>query len=432
MKDQLRSLFLETLEALSLDRVLHEKIRCEDGVLEVDGLRARLEDYRKVLVVAVGKGAYPMAKAFADIVQPYPASGVVVSPTAPENELPYFLHYVGGHPQPNAESFHAAGVTLELLEDLKPHHLVVYLLSGGGSAILERPIDDAITLEDSKAFFQTLVTSGADIVEINTLRKHLSAVKGGRLAVQAYPARQWTLYVSDVPPDEPSSVASGPTMPDETTVEDCYRILENRRLLDKLPASVRRLFEEKRIEETPKSGDRRFESSSYSCLLDNSDALAEVERRTDALGWEVESLLFQHDLPVRELADELLGRLIELKAEFPDKTVAILNGGELSSPVTGDGRGGRNQAFVLDCVRKIAGKKVAVISAGTDGVDGNSPAAGAVADGSTLARAEALGMDPDAYFQRSDSYGFFDRLGDALVTGPSGNNVRDVRLLVAW
>ena len=431
MKARLRSMFLDLLDELSLERVMRERVTCTDGMLQVGDEQIDLAAYKKVLVAAIGKAAEPMARAFVKAIEPKRASGLIVSPTSIPNPPPYFLSYVGGHPYPDEGSVHAADVAQGMVSDLAEHHLVVCLLSGGGSAIFEKPIDPSISLEDLRAFYETLVTCGANIVDMNVLRKHFSAVKGGRLAEGAHPAQLLTLYVSDVPPDQPSTVASGPTMPDSSTVEDCYRLVEKLGIGDRLPRSIRGVLDERGIVETPKPGGQAFARSSWHCLLDNSAALEVIERRAAEAGWVLETDLSVDDKPVAEAVDVLLARLERLKAANPGKTAAVATGGELSSPVTGDGRGGRNLAFVLDCVPKIAGRSITVVSAGTDGVDGNSPAAGAVADGETLRRATELGMDPAEFFQRSDSYGFFDRLGDALTTGPTGNNVRDVRLLVS-
>ena len=432
MKDQLRGIFLDTLDELSLERVLQERISCTNGILEAGEVRIDLGDYRKILVVAIGKAAAPMAKGFAKLVAPRKTSGVVVAPTETPDAPPYFMTYVGGHPYPTEGSVHAANVVEEMLSDLREQYLVVYLLSGGGSAICEKPVSDEISFDEMVEWFRVLVTCGADIVAMNILRKHFSAIKGGRLAAQAHPARQLTLYVSDVPPEQPSTVASGPTMPDESTVADCHIMIEKLGIRGRLPAPIRSMLDEDRVPETPKPGDAVFANSDWHCLLDNFDAVDAVKRRCEDLGWATVVDFSVDDLPVADAADHLLERLRDLKAEAGDRPAAVLTGGELSSPVTGDGVGGRNLAFVLDCVSKIAGQKIAVVSAGTDGVDGNSPAAGAVADGETLNRGYELGLDPADHYRRSDAYTYFDQLGDALVTGPSGNNVRDVRLLVAW
>ena len=432
MKADLREIFLHTLDSLSLDKVMPRRITFREGILAVGEERVDLSRCRKVICVSIGKAALRMAEQFAGIVKPHVVSGVVVSSVPPDLELPYFLHYTGGHPYPNAESFHAASVVLELVGDLRREDVVVYLLSGGGSAICEKPISADISLDDSREFFRLLVTRGANIVEMNVLRKHFSAIKGGRLAEQADPARQMTLYVSDVPSDQPSTVASGPTMPDESTVEDCRELAQRLGLLDRFPASIRRMFDESTIPETPKPGGKRFARGSWHDLLGNQDGVDALHGEAASRGWVVEEDLSVDDWPYEKAVEHLVGRVEGMRQAHPGKTVALLTGGELSVPVTGDGMGGRNQAFVLSCARRIAGENIAVISAGTDGVDGNSLAAGAVADGETIARARAAGMDADDYERRSDSFHFFEKLDDLLMTGPTGNNIRDLRALVAW
>ncbi|HZS50784.1 MAG TPA: DUF4147 domain-containing protein [Bryobacterales bacterium] len=432
MKDRLRRLFLETLDRLSLERIIPHRVSVRDGVMEIGGDRIELRAYKKIIIVAIGKAAFQMARSVKALLEPAVASGVVASSEPAEVPLPFLLHYRGGHPYPNAESLRAAEVILELLRQLNQDHLVIYLLSGGGSAVVEKPVDPSISLEDMRAFYRVLVTCGANIVEMNTLRKHFSATKGGRMAYAAHPARQVTLYVSDVPVDRPSAVASGPTMPDESTVADCWEIVKRLDLLPRFPASIRRMFEAGTIPETPKPGSSRFKRSTWHALLTTEQGTEQLAAAAREQGWIVDQDLSVDDWPLIPAAEHLLERLLRLRAENPRRTVAIVSGGELSSPVTGDGVGGRNQAFVLACAQRIAKKNIAVLSAGTDGIDGNSPASGAVADGETLDRAAQLGLSPEDYFQRSDSFGFFSRLDDLVVTGPTGNNIRDLRLLVAW
>ncbi len=432
MKGALRRLLLATLQDLALERVIPERVGVRDGVLEIDDEHIDLKGFKKIVLVAIGKAAFPMARSMQRLIDPLVASGVVVSPEPAPSQLPYMLHYRGGHPYPTAESQYAAQVILTLVGQLHQHHLIIYLLSGGGSAIVEKPIDPSITLHDLREFYRVLVTCGAGIVEMNVLRKHFSATKGGRLAEAGQGARQVTLYVSDVPPDRPSTVASGPTMPDESTLDDCRAILERLGIRERLPASCRALLDSGSLPETPKPSSPAFKRSSWHALLSIIEGLDRLEASARAEGWVVERDLSVDDWPLDPAADHLLGRLEKLRAQHPGRVVAVSTGGELSSPVTGDGLGGRNQAFVLACAARIAGKNVALISAGTDGIDGNSPAAGAVADGETIARARAAGLEPAQHFARSDSYGFFSQLGDTLVTGATGNNIRDLRLLVAW
>jgi hydroxypyruvate reductase len=267
---------------------------------------------------------------------------------------------------------------------------------------------------------------------MNAVRKHLSAIKGGRLAEAAWPARQLTIYVSDVPKGQDASVASGPTMPDDSTLDDLRRVVSAYRLEPQLPPPILSLLGDPTLPETPKPGDTFFARSDWVCALENRHAIDATTRLASGRGWRAEVDTTVDDIDVAEAADRLLARLERLRASAPDRPVCVVSGGELSSPVRGDGVGGRNQAFVLNCVERIDGERVAVLSAGTDGIDGNSPAAGAVADGSSLERARSLGLDPVDHDERSDSYTFFKRLGDDITCGATLNNVRDIRVLVSW
>jgi hydroxypyruvate reductase len=285
-----------------------------------------------------------------------------------------------------------------------------------------------------QALNRLLITCGASIDEINAVRKHLSAVKGGRLAVAAGAAMKITLAVTDVPEGQESALASGPTLPDSTTVSDACGVILRYDLLSKLPSSIRTRFEyPESIPETPKVGEPAFDArrAAFQILLGRHDLFHSAHRASESAAFLTVCDNTTDNWPVGEAVDFLLAQLGAFKQANPGKSVAVIADGEVSSPVTGDGIGGRNLAFVLDSVKKIAGQKIAVLSAGTDGVDGSSPAAGAVADGKTLSRAQSLGLDPADYFRRSDSYTFFGALGDTIDTGPTGNNLRDLRILLA-
>ena len=275
-----------------------------------------------------------------------------------------------------------------------------------------------------------LVGCGLPIEQINVLRKHLSAVKGGRLGARAHPARTLTIFISDVPDHLPSMVASGPTMPDESTLEECYAIAEQNKLVAKFPANIRKHFVERTLAETPKPGDERFANARYYCLLSNRDAVEAAKTAAEKLGFvcEIDSNIWDADF--RQVADASLASLDSLAQAHPGQAVCLVVGGEVTCPVTGPGTGGRNLAFALCAAEKIAGRKRVVLSAGTDGRDGNSPTSGAVADGHTTSRARVLGLDPAQYMAGSDSYHFFRSLGDTLDTGFTENNVRDVRLFL--
>jgi hydroxypyruvate reductase len=286
-------------------------------------------------------------------------------------------------------------------------------------------------LEDLQAANHALVTCGAPIEAMNTVRRHLSAVKGGRLSVAAARATKVTLAVTDVPDGKEHALASGPTVPDPSTIADTNRIIDQYALRQRFPEVLVRWLDERKMPETPKPGDPAFRNAHFQLLLGMHDLFHCAHHASEARGFVTCCDNSTDDWPVEKAADSLLKKLEEWKAENPGERVALIADGELSSPVTGNGVGGRNSAFVLCCVEKIAGRKITVLSAGTDGMDGNSPAAGALADGETLARAKALGLNPTTAFQQSDAYNFFENLGDAIVTGSTGNNLRDLRILLA-
>src|SRR5277367_4562485 len=295
--------------------------------------------------------------------------------------------------------------------------------------MVEKPIDDEISLDELIATYRALVHSGAPIAEINAIRKHLSSVKGGRLAQAAFPAQQVSLLVSDVPDSMPDAVASGPTMPDSTSVEDCYRIVEKHGLLSQLPHSARELFERHALEETPKSDDQAFNRSRWWTILSNQTAVEQARAAAERAGFAVHVDNSCDDWDYERAADYLLKRLRELRKE--SQRVCLLSGGEVTVKVTNGGIGGRNQQFALVCALKIAGENITVLSAGTDGIDGNSPAAGAIVDGTTIERAKSQGLGPAASLLAFHAYPFFDALDDTIMTGPTGNNLRDLRIFLA-
>ena len=272
----------------------------------------------------------------------------------------------------------------ELLRGASDEDLVLYLLSGGGSAICESPSFADISLEGCRDFYRALVTGGDNIVDVNHVRKMFSALKGGRMTVLAGRARQLTLYVSDAPPGYPSNVALGPTMGDEAGPERCREILSRPGLAKRLPASIRRRVERGELPPTPKPGDAIFEHSSWHCLLSPDDATSALSGLCRRAGWDVAIDSSTDDSCPRNLAVErLLSRLNRMIAtRKDDRRCAVVAGGEYSCPAPGDGLGGRNQAFVLECLPRISGRQVTVLSAGTDGIDRVSRAAGAVADAS--------------------------------------------------
>jgi glycerate 2-kinase len=421
-------IFLETMAAIEVRHAMLAKLRREGGALVAGGVSMPL--LRPPYVIAFGKAANRMASTLHEMLSGKVAGGVVVSPAEPAKHLEPLRYFLGGHPYPSSASFEGAEAALHLLSALSTDDFVIFLVSGGGSALLEKPADPGVTLSDLIEFNRVLVGCGLPIEQINVLRKHLSAIKGGRLAARAHPARTLTVFISDVPDHLPSMVASGPTMPDESTLEECYAIAERNKLVAKFPASIRKHFVERTLAETPKPGDERFTNARYYCLLSNRDAVEAAKAAAAKLGFvsEIDSNIW--DMDFRQVADASLASLDSLAQAHPGRAVCLVGGGEVTCPVTGPGTGGRNQAFVLYAAEKITGTKRVVLSAGTDGRDGNSPTSGAVADGHTLSRAQVLGLDPAQYRAGSDSYHFFRSLGDTLDTGFTDNNVRDVRLFL--
>jgi glycerate 2-kinase len=432
LKQLARGIYHETLAAIDIPGTTQMKLGREGSVLRCGDMSIDVHQFQQVRVIAIGKAAHAMVDGLrASLPRDISFAGIVSAPTKPANLHEQIEYFVGGHPIPNEQSWDAAKAILRMLGKCGKRTLVFFLLSGGGSALVELPLNEQLSLTDVQEVHRVLVNCGASIEAINTVRKHISAVKGGRLAATAGDATKITLAVSDVPAGKEWALASGPTLPDPTTLRDMARVIEDYSLRNKFPAAVRKWMEETQLPETPKAGDRVFENAHFSLLLGLDELFHPAHRAAEGAGCITCCDNATDDWPANKAAEYLLAQLAELKMRNPGRRVAIIADGEVSSPVTGNGIGGRNAAFVLACVDQIAGKNIAVLSAGTDGIDGNSPAAGAVADGSTQDRAKAAGMDVRDMFQRSDAYTFFKRLDDAVVTGPTGNNLRDLRILIA-
>jgi len=429
MRVTARHLFAHALAESSIDRAFEQHVVCERGVLRIRQDLYDLHSYHRVFVLSLGKAAHTMVNAL-EMQAGDRFEGIVASSVAPVSQIRGFRYFLGGHPTPNQESIRAAEAMLKALEFQDASSLVLFLLSGGGSSIAEKPIDEEISLDDLIATYQALVHSGSSIAEINAIRKHLSAIKGGRLARAAHPAQQVSILVSDVPDNTPDALASGPTMPDSTSIEDCDRIAAKHELLAQFPASVRELFQRHALEETPKSDDPVFHRSRWWTVLSNATLITPAKAEAERQGFNVDVDNSCDDWDYERAADYLIARVRELRTH--SERVCLISGGEVTVKVTKGGVGGRNQQFALACARKIAGENITVLSAGTDGIDGNSAAAGAIVDGTTLDRAQARGLNAETHLTDFDAYPFFAALGDAIMSGPTGNNLRDLRILLAY
>jgi hydroxypyruvate reductase len=428
MRDTARGIFQEALNEASIPKAFARHLSCERGILRICEDLYDLNAYSRVFVVSIGKAGHTLVEALEAQVGSR-LEGIVASSVDPSSQVRGFRYFRGGHPTPNADSVRAAEAILKSLNAQTISSLVIFMLSGGGSAIAEKPIDDEISLEDLIVTYRALVLSGAPIAEINAIRKHLSAVKGGRLAQAAYPAKQVSLMISDVPDHTLDALASGPTTPDSTSIADCYAILERYALLEQFPASVRELFQRHALEETPKSDDPAFVHARWWPVLSNKSAVDQAGIAASAQGYAIEIDNSCDDWDYERAADYLLERVRDLRKRV--SRVCLISGGEVTVKVTNGGTGGRNQQFALACAQKIVGENITVLSAGTDGIDGNSIAAGAVVDGTTFQRAQDAGLNPVTALGKFNAYPLFDALGDAIVTGPTGNNVRDLRILLA-
>jgi hydroxypyruvate reductase len=429
MKEIARHIFDHAMRESGIGRAFSRHIHCERGVLRICEDLYDLNAYSRMFVISIGKAAHSMLTALHEQTGER-FEGIVASSVAPEFHIRGFRYFQGGHPLPNEESVRAADAMLKSLGAQNEASLVIYLISGGGSATVEKPIDEEISLQDVIETYRVLVHSNASISDINTLRKHLSATKGGRLAQAAYPARQVSILISDVPDNTPDALASGPTMPDSTTVANSYAIAAKHEVLPHFPASVRELFEQHALEETPKSDDPAFVHARWWTILSNAALLEAAGRQAMQQGFLVEIDNSCDDWDYARAADHLLGRLRELRSKHD--RVCLLSGGEVTVHVENGGVGGRNQQFALYCASKISRENISVLSAGSDGIDGDSTGAGAIVDGTTLERAKARGLDVVAHLSSFNAYPLFQALGDAIVTGPTGNNLRDLRILLAY
>ncbi|MGH9866284.1 MAG: DUF4147 domain-containing protein, partial [Candidatus Acidiferrales bacterium] len=281
-----RQIFRDTLAGIDIPVTLAQKLSLRDGVIQAGDTQVNLRDYREIVAIAMGKAAVALAEGITAVLAPeFHVRGILAGPTKPQRALEGWNIFVAGHPVPNEESFHAGRAILELLQGCNNKTLVFFLLSGGGSSLVELPLDENISLDDFVKLHHALVTCGAPIEEINAIRKHLSAVKGGRLAAAAPQATKLTFGVTDVPEGQESALASGPTLPDPTTIADAERVAREYHLLDKLPASLRAKFEGHTLVETPKAGDPAFARAKFELLLGRRDLFHHAHIATEAAGF---------------------------------------------------------------------------------------------------------------------------------------------------
>jgi hydroxypyruvate reductase len=433
LRQHAMEIFQASLKAVDPIEAIFRTVKPVDDGLLIGERRLAFKDYDRILVVGAGKAAAPMAKALEDILGGRITDGVIVVKEGHGLSLQHVRLREAGHPVPDERGVHGAEEIMALAQTATARDLVLCVISGGGSALLVAPAED-IRLADKQDVTRLLLACGADIHEINTVRKHLSRVKGGGLARLAHPATVASLALSDVIGDDLNVIASGPTVPDPATFADVHRVLETYNLLQQIPPSVQKRLQKGlagEIPETPKPGDGVFQRCYVQLVGTNFQALAAAGKQALNLGYRPLILSSVVEGEAREVAKVITAIAKEMRrSENPLAPPAcILCGGETTVTLQGSGKGGRNQEFALAAALMLEGlENIVVLCGGTDGTDGPTDAAGAIADGRTISRGRAKGLDPVDYLRRNDSYHFFQALEDLVITGPTRTNVMDVYL----
>lgn len=426
------------LEVANPRTIIKKRVKLIGSRLVVGDLTYYLKRYRRILVIGAGKAGGSMGEEIEKLLGRKITQGVVI---VPEYLKPWpkgrSITYVGAsHPIPTEKTVHRTGQLVRLAESAKREDLVILLLSGGASSLMESPLS-GLTLQDLKKTTDLVLKSGAKIQEINAVRKHLSRVKGGRLAQILRDTHLLTLIISDVIGDELDAIGSGPAAPDPTTYRDAKASLDKYNLWRKIPPRVRQLIEQGvrgRLPDTPKAGDRAFRFVRNIVLGNNRESCLVAAASMSRMGYSATVLSTRITGEAREVGRILGSILTDIRTSGTPVSPpgALVLGGETTVTIKGHGKGGRNQELALAAAIAIDGlRKVVVASIGTDGIDGPTDAAGGIVDGSTASRGLRQGMDPEEYLRKNDSYTFFSKIGDLIKTGPTGTNVNDVMIIAA-
>jgi len=428
---------LSALKAVNPKKAIFDNVKRKGNMLIIGSHKFDLANYRNIYILGSGKASGLMAEAIEKILGDKITSGIINVVKGTENLIRTEKIKINGatHPIPGEEGMNGVKSMLEIARKAGKNDLIIVLISGGGSALMPCPAEP-VTLEDKKIVTNLLLKCGATINEINTVRKHLSSFKGGQLAKTAYPATLVSLIISDVVGDPLDIIASGPTVPDNSTFQDAYNVLRKYNLLDKIPENVKRRVQLGllgKIEETPKPESKAFRNVYNILIASNRTACIAAVKKARELGMNSMLLSTYIEGEARHVGTVLAGLVKEIYYyNTPVKKPAVIVcGGETTVTVIGTGKGGRNQELALGTALKISGLNgVVIASIGTDGKDGTSDAAGAIIDGQTLKRAEKIGLDATKYLADNNSFVFFKKLGDAIFTGPTGTNVNDLIIIV--
>jgi len=434
LRKHANQIFRHVLDILDPGQLVKEKVSIRDSTLIVEEREYNLNNYENIYVVGGGKACAPMAKAMEGLLGDKIDNGIIVVKYDHGLSLKKIETVEASHPIPDENGERGASDILRLLSGTGEKDLIICLISGGGSALLVQP-HKGITLQDIQTASAELLACGATIDEINTVRKHLSSIKGGQLAKAAYPSTLITLMLSDVVGDPMDIIASGPTVPDESTFEDAYAIIQKYTLEEKIPNIVCGFLRSGKmgeIEETPKNGNKIFDNTQNVIVGSNKIALDAAEKRAKDLGYNTIVLSSLVEGESRDVAKFFAAIAKEVsRTDTPvSKPACIIAGGETTVTIRGKGKGGRNQEFALSAAMEIEGfEGVVILSAGTDGTDGPTDATGAIVDSNTCKDArKKFNLNAEEFLSRNDSYNFFKKTGEHIVTGPTMTNVMDIMI----
>ncbi len=423
-------IFQAAVESVLPDKLIQQKVSIRNSTLVISPLEFSLATIQNTFVIGAGKASALMTREIENILDDRISGGHVVTKYGHACELKHITITEAGHPTPDENGYSATQKILDIAHHAKENDLIICLISGGGSALLT-DFPEGSSLKDIILTNDLLLKSGADIKEMNAVRKHLSKVKGGQLAKAAFPATVVSLILSDVLGDPIDTIASGPTAPDNSTFEDAWQVLDKYNLLSVIPESIKNYLT-KSEPETPKAGDPVFSKTNNIIIGNNKLALEAASRKANALGINsfIITLELQGDTALA--ANQIVNTALRFqKDDSVRKPCCLLFGGETTLQVTGNGIGGRNQHLALSAALLLKNQKgITLVSAGTDGTDGPTTAAGAIVDAATVVKAIASEIDPERYLTDFDSFHFFEKAGGHVITGPTMTNVMDLVVVI--
>ncbi len=435
MRKDAVKIFNKGVYAVEPRRAVKKFCRRDRDYFYAGSRKFHLPSIKNLYVIGAGKGAAPMGAAIEELLSDFITEGIINVKYGHKTRLDKIKLVEAGHPLPDKNGEKGTKAIFELVKDAGDKDLVLFLVSGGGSALLPMPVN-GITLKDKQDTIALLLKCGASIDEINAIRKHISNIKGGRLAKIVHPAPIVSIILSDVVGDDLEVIASGPTVPDSSTFFLCADIMAKYNIKDKLPPSVFQHIKNglaNKNMETPKADDPAFSQTSTLIIGNNMEAITAAKKEADDMGYNSIILSSMIEGETKDVArvHAAIAKEIHKTGNPLPPPACVLSGGETTVTIKGSGKGGRNQEFSLAAALDISGNdKIVLLSGGTDGNDGPTDAAGGIADNTTLIRARNLSLNPHDYLSNNDSYNFFQKLDDLLITGPTNTNVMDLRVMI--